>query len=196
MHRDPSIVLEVDPGVYPPAEDTFLLLSAMTVGKGERALEMGCGSGLLALHMAKAGAEVAAVDVDERAVANTLRNAASNGLRLTVLRSDLFAEVEGEFDLLVFNPPYLRGIAEEKDDLCWAGGPGGIEVTARFLAQARGHLAPGGRALVLVSSDAEPGAMARAMEGWNVRTLASRTLFFEDLRALELTLRGTPGPFP
>ena len=55
---------------------------------------MGCGSGLLALHMAKAGAEVAAVDVDERAVANTLRNAASNGLRLTVLRSDLFAVMD------------------------------------------------------------------------------------------------------
>jgi len=192
MQRDPSIVLEVGPGVYPPAEDTFLMLSAMSVGKGERALEMGCGSGLLALHMAKAGAEVTAVDVDGRAVTSTLRNAAANGLRLTVLRSDLFAEVEGEFDLLVFNPPYLRGVAEGEDDLCWAGGPGGTEVTARFLAQAKERLAPGGRVLVLVSSDAEPGAVARAMEGWNVRTLTSRTLFFEELRALEFTLRGTP----
>ena len=66
MRRDPDIQLDVFPDVYTPAEDTFLMLSALEIVKGEKALEMGCGSGFLSLHMAKAGASVTAVDVDPR----------------------------------------------------------------------------------------------------------------------------------
>jgi release factor glutamine methyltransferase len=185
--RDPTIDVELYPGVYAPAEDTALLLSALEVRKGERALEMGCGSGLISLHMAKAGAVVTAVDLDDRAVGNALRNAELNGLRIKVLQSDLFERVRGSFDLLVFNPPYLRGRAEGADDLCWAGGEDGVHVTARFLREAGKHLAPGGRVLMLLSSDMDEGAVDRALEGWRWTVLSSRTLFFERLRVLELT---------
>lgn len=188
MLRDPSLMLEVDPGVYVPAEDTMLLLSTITVMPGERALEMGCGSGLLSLHMAKAGADVTAVDVDERAVRATRSSAMVNGLKLQVLRSDLFEHVEGAFDLIVFNPPYLRGIAGGPEDLCWAGGRDGTEVTARFLREARGHLTPEGRVLLLVSSDADESAMRTALADWRTEVVASRTLFFEQLKVLMLTL--------
>jgi len=188
--RDRSIVLEVDPGVYAPAEDTFLMLSALDVSEGDRALEMGCGSGFLSLHMAKAGAYVVAVDLDERAVANALRNASLNDLRMQVLHSDLFRDVEGTFDLLVFNPPYLRGAVRDDDDLCWAGGEDGVQVTARFLREAREHLAPGGRVLLLLSSDMDDEAVNGALGGWERKVLVSRTLFFERLSVLELTLSG------
>ena len=192
MQRDTSLLIEVDPGVYCPAEDTFLMLEALSVRPGERALEMGCGSGFLSLHMAKAGAKVTSVDLDPRAVGNTESNAIANGLVLRALRSDLFQDVDGEFDLVVFNPPYLRGAPESDDDLCWAGGEDGLAVTRRFMERAREHLRPGGRVLLIVSSDADLAAMEPCLKGWSRRTLASRTLFFEELSVLQLTPSGTP----
>jgi len=188
VQRDRSVQLDVHPDVYAPAEDTFLLLSAMDAKKGERALEMGCGSGIISLHMAKAGALVTAVDTDERAVAATRNSAAMNGLEVRTVLSDLFSEVKGKFHLIVFNPPYLRGEVLGSQDLCWAGGGDGVRLTARFLGQARDHLEPGGRILLLISDDMEPDALESALKDWSVETVARQTLFFEELRVLRLTL--------
>lgn len=188
MRRDPSLKLDVHPDVYAPAEDTFLLLSATEVGEGERALEMGCGSGIISLHMAKAGAMVTAADLDERAVRATRDSAGMNGLDVLTVRSDLFQEVPGRFDLMVFNPPYLRGDVQGQEDLCWAGGEDGVKLTARFLSEARERLEPGGRVLLLVSDDMDPSALEQALTGWKREMVARRTLFFEELRVLRLTL--------
>ncbi len=151
-------------------------------------MEMGCGSGLVSLHMAKAGAKVTAVDLDERAVQATEDGATMNGLDVKTVRSDLFSDVGGDFDLIIFNPPYLRGDVRGPDDLCWAGGQDGVQLTARFLKEAKEHLEPDGRVLLLVSDDMDPSALDEALSEWKVRTVASRTLFFEELRVLRLTL--------
>lgn len=188
MRRDPSVKLDVDPEVYAPAEDTFLLLSAVEIGEGEKALEIGCGSGIISLHMAKAGAVVTAADLDERAVAATRNSARMNGLEVRTVRSDLFEEVPGRFDLIVFNPPYLRGDVRGQEDLCWAGGEDGVRLTARFLQEARERLEPGGRVLLLVSDDMDPSALEEALAGWEREPLARKTLFFEELRVLKLSL--------
>ncbi|NLX47536.1 MAG: methyltransferase [Euryarchaeota archaeon] len=188
MQRDSSVQLDVHPDVYAPSEDTYLLLSAIEVEKGERALEMGCGSGTISLHMARAGAIVTAADLDERAVRATRNGASMNGLKVRVFKSDLFADVPGRFDLIVFNPPYLRGEVQGPEDLCWAGGEDGTRLTARFLREARDRLEPRGRVLLLVSDDMDRSALNEALSGWQAKTVGSRTLFFEELRALELTL--------
>jgi release factor glutamine methyltransferase len=186
--RDRSVKLDVHPEVYAPAEDTYLLLSAIDVRKGERALEMGCGSGIISLHMAKAGAVVTAADMDERAVSATKNSAEMNGLEVRVVRSDLFADVPGRFDLIVFNPPYLRGDVRGQEDLCWAGGEDGVRLTARFLREAMDRLEPGGRVMLLVSDDMEPSALEEALSGWKKEEVTRRTLFFEELLVLKLTL--------
>ena len=188
MLRDRSIRLDVHPEVYAPAEDTYLLLSTIEVHRGERALEMGCGSGLIAMHMAKAGACVTAVDTDERAVTAPRNSALMNDLQVRTVLSDLFHEVKCRFDLIVFNPPYLRGEVQGQEDLCWAGGGDGVRLTARFLGQARDRLEPGGRILLLISDDMEPDALESALKDWSVETVARQTLFFEELRVLRLTL--------
>ncbi|MHC1680952.1 MAG: HemK2/MTQ2 family protein methyltransferase [Methanomassiliicoccales archaeon] len=188
MLRDRSVQLDVHPDVYSPAEDTYLLLSAIIIDKGEKVLEMGCGSGIISMHMAKAGALVTAVDMDERAVRATDNSAMMNGLDVRAVQSDLFTNVPGRFDLIVFNPPYLRGDVQGQEDLCWAGGEDGVRLTSRFLEGAEKHLHPGGRVLLLISDDMDPSALEDALSKWKVETVASKTLFFEELRVLKLTL--------
>ncbi len=188
MLRDRIIQLDIHPEVYAPAEDTYLLLSAVDVVKGEKVLEMGCGSGIISMHMAKAGAVVTAADMDGRAVRATGNSAMLNSLDVSVVQSDLFTDVSGRFDLIVFNPPYLRGDVQGQEDLCWAGGEDGVRLTSRFLDDAKEHLEPGGRVLLLISDDMDPSALENALSNWKAETVASKTLFFEELRVLRLTL--------
>jgi HemK-related putative methylase len=116
-----------------------------------RALDMGTGSGIGAVFAARLGYEVTAVDVNPHAVRCARLNALLNGLeeRIEVRQGDLFSALAGErFDLILFNPPFFRGAPQSALDAAWRG-DGVIE---RFAAGLAERLAPGGRALLLVSS--------------------------------------------
>jgi release factor glutamine methyltransferase len=189
MKLDTSIVVNCPENVYCPSDDTFLLIDALEIVPGDRALEVGCGSGLVSLHMAKAGAVVTAIDVNYEAAICAKAAASLNGLRLEVIRSDLFQNVKGCFDLIVFNPPYLRGEGTEISDLAWAGGRTGTETLARFLEQAPAHLNPSGRIVVIVSSDMEPTPLKEMLDPFQLKELRAQHLFFEELRVLELRPR-------
>jgi len=138
--------------VYTPAEDTFLLLDAAKgeVRAGDRVLEVGTGSGRIAMELSGRAALVVATDINPHAVVS----ARDQGI--DVLRTDLIDGIGGAFDLILFNPPYLPTRPEERIDdwLEYAldGGVSGRDVIARFLAGAGRVLAPGGRILLLVSS--------------------------------------------
>jgi release factor glutamine methyltransferase len=186
MKLDTTIVVNCPEGVYCPSDDTFLLIDALEVVPGDRVLEVGCGSGLVSLHLAKAGAMVTAVDVNYEAAVAAKAAASLNGLRLEVIRSDLFQNVHGCFDLVVFNPPYLRGEGTEVIDLAWAGGRTGTETLGRFLEQAPMHLNPAGRIVVIVSSDMEQTPLKEMLDPFQVKELRALHLFFEELRVLEL----------
>jgi S-methylmethionine-dependent homocysteine/selenocysteine methylase/methylase of polypeptide subunit release factors len=88
--------IAVDPGVHPPGEASFMVwrhLFREGVGAHQRCLDVGCGTGILGVQLALNGAShVRAIDVDKRAVANTLTNAFRNGVddRLTATVVDLF----------------------------------------------------------------------------------------------------------
>ncbi|OPX69803.1 MAG: N5-glutamine S-adenosyl-L-methionine-dependent methyltransferase [Methanoregulaceae archaeon PtaB.Bin056] len=139
------------PQVYPPCEDTYLLLKSalQEVKPGDIVLEVGCGSGHIAGALAQE-AMVIATDINPHAV----REARLRGL--DVIRADLLAGIRGPFDLVIFNPPYLPTQPEERIDdwleLALDGGRDGREVIGRFAGQVGGVLAPGGRLLLLVSS--------------------------------------------
>src|SRR5918994_3513684 len=101
------------PGVFPPHSDSHLLARTLArrVTRRDSVLDLCCGSGILAVTAARAGAgSVTAVDVSRRAVACTWLNAVLNGTRVRALRGDLFAPVAGErFDLQRANPPDAAG---------------------------------------------------------------------------------------
>ena len=186
MQRDQEIIIECVPGVYAPAEDTFLMLGALTISKDERVLEMGCGAGLVSVHIAKCGAMVTAAGVNPEAVKCTQTNASRNDVLVNVVGSDLFENVHGMFDLILFNPPYLRGEECSMEDKAWAGGPTGTETLFRFLEAATPHLDRNGRIVVIVSSDMDQTALEKVLRPYQVRELASMRLFFEELKVLEL----------
>lgn len=99
------------PGVYRPQADTLLLAGALAqeeLGPGIDALEIGTGTGALALHAAGRGARVTAVDISWPAVLTARLNALRRRLPLRVVHGDFVARTAGRrFDLVVANPPYV-----------------------------------------------------------------------------------------
>jgi len=188
MLPDRDIIIRECEEVYPPREDSHLLLDCLEVKKGERVLEMGCGSGIISLHCAKAGALVTAVDINPKAVSCTRMNAQRNRLEVEALLSDLFLDVQGSFDTLVFNPPYLPSEEKREIEASWAGGEDGVRVLERFLRGAPSHLNRGGKVVVLLSSLMRDASLSCVLSSFRRRRLGQSKLFFEELWVEELTL--------
>ncbi|PVU69242.1 methyltransferase, partial [Sulfolobales archaeon SCGC AB-777_K09] len=94
--------------VYEPSDDSALLLDIVEAVKGEKALEVGSGSGIISVKLAKLGAEVVSVDINPWASLATKLTGRLNGVDVNVVNCDLSSCFrDQEFDLSVFNPPYL-----------------------------------------------------------------------------------------
>jgi release factor glutamine methyltransferase len=148
-----DITLDVPESVYYPREDAEMLakcLEDMDL-RHKNCLEVGCGSGLLSIIMAKNGAFVIATDINPEAVYATQKNADNNKVRLIAFVSDLFEKVNGTYDLVVFNPPYLP-VDEWETDAVYAGGKTGRDIIERFVKDVKKYLNPGGSVLMLISS--------------------------------------------
>jgi release factor glutamine methyltransferase len=104
----PFADLRLDPDVFEPTEGSFLIwkhLFRSSAGSGKRCLDVGCGSGILAIQLALNGAEhVHAIDIDREAVANTMANAIRNGVadRVDGKFEDVYTFApDGQFDLII-----------------------------------------------------------------------------------------------
>ncbi len=138
--------------LIPRPETEQLCEIVLAAGKAARVLDVGTGSGVIALTLAAEwpDAQVEAVDISAAALALACENAARLGLaeRVRFSRSDLVAEVTGEFDLIVANLPYIdtaeiaQLAREVRHDPLSAldGGARGLEIFQRFVPQAARHL--------------------------------------------------------
>ena len=116
--------------------------------RGGRLLDVGCGSGIVALSLAGRFEIVEGTDIVPRCLDYAKLNAAIHpfGGRCRFYESDLFARVLGEFDVIVSNPPcgWFDPAAESGQIFSSGGAEFGTEIPSRVLEQAYDRLAPGG----------------------------------------------------
>lgn len=131
-----TLDISVEEGVYRPADDSYLLISIIEPNKGESVLEIGSGTGVISIHCALAGGVVTSCDINDDAAVLTRLNAENNGVELqNVLVSDMFEALEGLWDVIIFNPPYLPDLEYGRSDVRWDGGTRGDETVLRFLEE-------------------------------------------------------------
>jgi release factor glutamine methyltransferase len=179
-----SLDFPVGPGVLIPRPETELLVEEalrLVAGRPDPlVLEIGPGSGAVAVSLAVARADlrVVAVDLSETACGYTRRASLLHGVaeRVDLLRGDLFAPLAPGLaaDLVVANPPYVAAgtldglqpeVARHEPRLALDGGADGLEVIRRLLTEAGRHLRPGGHLLLEAGFD----------QGEAIRALAARS---------------------
>ncbi|MEX1047327.1 MAG: peptide chain release factor N(5)-glutamine methyltransferase [Actinomycetota bacterium] len=158
-----SLALEVRPGVFVPRPETELIvdaaLAAIEKTKGPNVVDVGTGTGAIALAVKaeRSDTTVVATDRSPEAVALAADNAARLGLEVTVVGGDLFSEVpgnlKGEVDLVVSNPPYVA--EKDYEDLPaevradpFSALVGGTDMYRELVVRSAEWLRPGGSLIV------------------------------------------------
>jgi HemK-related putative methylase len=156
LERVAGVPILVIPSVFNPKVPRTGEFLARQVGAARVApeadvLDLGTGSGVGAVFAALCARHVVAIDINPAAVRCAAINARLNQLedKIEVREGDLFAPVSGQrFDLVLFNPPFLRGTPRDDRDRAWRSS----DLAERFAAGLGEHLKPGGMALLLLSS--------------------------------------------
>lgn len=174
--------------VYEPAEDTFLLAENLKVKKTDKVLELGTGTGIIAIIISKIADSVVAVDINKYAVECARKNSVINHANIDIRLGDLFDPLKDEkFDTILFNTPYLPTNEDERVDdeleAAWDGGVDGRVVINRFIEEVSEHLNPNGCVQLVQSSLSNvEETIGRLMEkGFQVSITASERFFFEEV---------------
>ena len=164
IERIGDLNLVVLPDVFNPVllrSGGFLVSELWRLQTCTRVLDLGSGSGACGVAAARRGCEVTAVDINPSAVRCTRINALLNNVELDIRQGDLFDALESErFDVVLFNPPYYRGLPRDALDYAWRS----ADVPERFAAGLTKHLTPNGYALLVLSSDGDAAAFLRALD--------------------------------
>ena len=152
----PSQVMPIGPMSHLLGE---AVLSEVT--EADRVLDMGTGSGVNAILAASRSLGVVTVDINPHALAAARDNAAHNGVveRIEARHSDVFSNVDGAFDLIIFDPPF-RWFAP-RDLLEAATTDENYGAMTRFFRQARQHLTDRGRMLIFFGSSGDVGRFSQ-----------------------------------
>ncbi|MEA2004329.1 MAG: HemK2/MTQ2 family protein methyltransferase, partial [archaeon] len=171
-------------------------LEKIDITSGSRVLEVGCGTGIVSIALSVRAASVVACDINPHAVNVCRKNAALNKAKnVEAVESDLFSDVSGRFDLIVFNTPYLPQSLDEtvsgEINHAWDGGLDGRKVIDKFLSGVSKHLSSSGRVVFLESSLSDSEKSVRYLEsiGFEVKIINRLKLHFEEIVVVEAAKR-------
>jgi release factor glutamine methyltransferase len=167
--------------IYEPAEDSYLLANVLKKNFSAKDnelkfLEIGCGSGIQIKTLLEIGIKkenISCCDINPLAVEKCKE------ICVDCFVSNLFENVKDEFNVIIFNPPYLPVDENEPEEsrLATSGGKKGSELVNKFLKSAKRYLRENGMIFLLTSSltqDVDFG-------GYEMEILAKKKLFFEEL---------------
>lgn len=185
--------IEVNGDVLCPRPETELLVEQALIflndKKNARVLDMCTGSGCIAVALkalSNRSADVTASDVSERALETAKRNAEKNGADITFVLSDVFENVQGKFDLITTNPPYIpsadidgldREVKEFEPHIALDGGRDGLDFYRIIAENAAEYLNDGG-ALIAECGAGQAAEIINMLKGFDCRVV-------KDLQGIE-----------
>lgn len=141
-----GVDITINPGVFPPTTDSYLLAAHIRSRSDERVLDLTTGSGVFGVIAGLQGASGLAVDLNPAAVANANENFRRFKVNFAAIESDLFEKIPKEkFDQILVNGPYTEGEITDPLQLAFYGARNYL---ARFFSSAVAYLKPYGKVLI------------------------------------------------
>ena len=184
-----DFIINTDDNVYVPAEDSYLLADNLEIKEGQSVLEIGTGSGIVAMYASRLTDRITVTDINFDACLLAEKNFNDNNIEnIEILFGNLFEPVKNrKFDVILFNTPYLP---TEEDDViddtinyAFDGGLNGRKVIDLFLDEVKNHLNDGGIVQMIQSSlSGNQETLDRLDEmDFIAEIKASEHFFFEDI---------------
>ncbi len=175
--------------VYIPAEDSFLLAENLAIRPGDSVLEIGTGTGIVAMYASRITDKITVTDINFDAVELAEHNFKKNGIEnIEILFGNLFEPLKNrKFDVILFNTPYLPtengDVIDDNLNYAFDGGLNGRKVIDKFLDEVKNHLNEKGIVQIIQSSLSGNEETLKKLDelGFISEIAASEHYFFEDI---------------
>ena len=149
----------VPKGIFHPGlffSTKWMLHNTLTYNLQNKALlEVGCGSGLISIAAAKAGAVVTAIDINPLAVQTAKKNAVTNCVNIEVVESNMFSALSGRtFDYVLITPPYYKKDPKNDAEKAWYCGEN-MEYFELLFKSLALHIKADSTVLMILSEDCD-----------------------------------------
>jgi len=174
-----TIKLELSENVFKPSpHGTVAIGRAMRINSGETVLDIGTGTGLLAILAAKLGGKVTAVDLVPDALKLAKKNATENNVSLDIRGGDLFSSVDGNiYDVIIANVPQenlspkVINAMSHKKVVSMSGGERGGEMLVKILEDAPSFMHQNSRLYIVIYSLSNFRESFKKLHNYNARLL-------------------------
>ena len=184
-----DFIINTDDNVYVPAEDSYLLADNLEIKSGQSVLEIGTGSGIVAMYASRLTDRITVTDINFDACELARKNFEDNNIEnIEILFGNLFEPVENrKFDVILFNTPYLPtedgDVIDDTLNYAFDGGLNGRKVIDLFLDEVGNHLNDCGIVQLIQSSLSGNEETLEKLDrlGFIAEIKESEHFFFEDI---------------